>query len=62
LNTGASINCGSALARNGAVTLQGNTITSCGSKSTAVPEPGTMSFMGMGLLVLVAGARRRLGI
>ena len=62
LNTGATINCGSALARNGAVALQGNTITNCGSKTTAVPEPGTMSFMGMGLLVLVAGVRRRLGI
>jgi uncharacterized protein YhjY with autotransporter beta-barrel domain len=33
LNTGASITCGRALARNGAVTLDSNTITLCGSSA-----------------------------
>jgi hypothetical protein len=37
LNTGAAITCGRALARNGAVTLDNNTITLC----TAAGGPGT---------------------
>lgn len=40
LNTGATILNGSALARNGAVTLDNNRITSC-VVPTAVPEPST---------------------
>jgi hypothetical protein len=62
LTTGASITCGSALARNGAVTLDTNTISSCGSATTAVPEPGTISLMGSGLIILAGIARRKLRI
>jgi len=58
LNTGASITCGSALARNGAVTLDNNVISGCGSKAT-VPEPGTMGLMGSGLVLLAGAAVRR---
>lgn len=48
MNTGASILDGSALARNGAVTLDDNTITNC------VPEPSTiaLALMGGALLAL----------
>ncbi len=60
LNTGASITCGSALARNGAVTLQGNTITSCGGGKTTVPEPGTMGLLGSGLIIIAGVIRRRM--
>jgi hypothetical protein len=45
LNNGATIKDGSALARNGAVTLDTNTITNCSS-----PEPATMT------LALIGGA------
>ena|ERR1700688_1886378 len=60
LNTSASITCGSALAINGAVTLQGNTITNCGGGTTTVPEPGTMSLMGSGLAILASAAFRKI--
>jgi hypothetical protein len=60
LNTGASITCGSALAQNGAVTLQGNSISGCGGGTTPVPEPGTMGFMGTGLIILGGAVRRKL--
>jgi Ice-binding-like/PEP-CTERM motif len=60
LNTGASIGCGSALALNGAVTLQSNVIGGgCGGVST-VPEPGTMSLMGSGLALLAGAAFRKI--
>ena len=62
LNTGANITCGSALARNGAVTLDTNVITkNCGG-GTTVPEPGTISLMGSGLVILAGVARRRMRI
>jgi Ice-binding-like/PEP-CTERM motif len=59
LNTGASITCGSALAQNGAVTLQGNTISNCMGGVTTVPEPGTMGLLGAGLVLLIGAGRRR---
>jgi Ice-binding-like/PEP-CTERM motif len=61
LNTGATITCGSALARNGAVTLQGNTIISCSSGVVStVPEAGTMGLLGTGLIILAVATRRTL--
>ncbi len=50
MNTDATILDGSALARNGAVTLQSNTITNCVSGGTAAPEPATS------MIALVGGA------
>jgi type VI secretion system secreted protein VgrG len=61
LTTGATILDGSALARNGAVTLDSNGITNCIS-STSVPEPSTMTLglIGGALLGLpVLGKRLR---
>ncbi len=62
LNTGATIQCGSALAINGAVTLDSNVINknSCAAV-TATPEPGSMSLFAAGLLGLggAMGAVRR---
>ena len=65
LDTSASITCGSALAQNGAVTLQGNTITNCGSSSggtgiSTVPEPGTVGMLGTGLILLAGPAFRKM--
>ncbi|MGD0790949.1 MAG: ice-binding family protein [Terriglobales bacterium] len=62
LNTGASITCGSALARNGAVTLDTNVITTNCRAVGTVPEPGTLSLMGSGLAILAGLARRRMRI
>ena len=57
LNTGATILDGSALARNGAVTLDTNGITNCVS---SVPEPGTttLALTGGSLLGLLAFGKR----
>src|ERR1019366_7470589 len=60
LNTGASITCGSALARNAEVSMATNAITKCGG--TTVPEPGTISLMGTGLVILAGVVRRRMRI
>jgi len=60
LNTSASITCGSALAINGAVTLQGNTITNCGGGTTTIPEPGAMGLMGSGLALLAGATFRKI--
>src|ERR1019366_4851912 len=50
LNTGASIGCGSALAGIGAVTLDDNAVSiSC--ESASIPEPGTATLLGTGLLL-----------
>jgi Ice-binding-like len=46
LNTGATINCGSALALHGAVTMDDNTINNCGG--TVTPEPGTIGLLATG--------------
>ena len=61
MNTRASIVNGSALARNGAVTLQSNTITACGTGTppSAIPEPSSILLLGTGLAALTAHRRRR---
>jgi hypothetical protein len=65
LNTGATIGCGRALARNGAVTMDTNDISidTAGCETTTlgspVPEPGTVPLMSMGLLLGVEVYRRR---
>jgi type VI secretion system secreted protein VgrG len=63
LDTGATIGCGSALARNGAVTLDSNVIGGgCSGIKSTVPEPGTLGLLGMGLAILAGTARRRVRI
>jgi hypothetical protein len=64
LNTGASIGCGRALARNGTVTLGTNVISinsGCESGSTtSTPEPGTLSLFALGSsLIALWRAKRR---
>jgi Ice-binding-like len=63
MNTGASILEGSALARNGAVTLDSNTITACTTLPALLPEPGTLPLFALGLLIhrswVVRRRRRR---
>jgi len=58
LNTGASIGCGSALARTGAVTLDTNVISACDAP-TGVPEPATAALAAVTLPGLLWLARRR---
>ncbi|MGC8553064.1 MAG: ice-binding family protein [Phycisphaerae bacterium] len=57
MNTGATILDGSALARNGAVTLDANHITNCAASS--VPEPTTLSLLLLSGLVLTPRIFRR---
>jgi Ice-binding-like len=75
LTTNASIGCGRALARNGAVTMDTNNVSidTAGCETTtaggggggggggAVPEPGTATLLGMGLLLslIVYGRQSR---
>jgi Ice-binding-like len=63
MNTGANILGGSALARNGAVTLDGNNITNCQGTGVAVPLPaaayGGLSLIGAILAVHVGRRIRR---
>ncbi len=56
LNTGATIDCGRAIALNAAVTMDTNTVDTgnCASSTTPTPEPATLSLVGTG--ALAAGA------
>ena len=61
MNTGSQILDGSALARNGAITLDSNTITTCITPATSVPEPGSLVFYSVaGLFTFAFTSRRRL--
>jgi hypothetical protein len=63
MNTGATILDGSALAENGAVTLQDNTITNCVSSetvATAVPLPNTL-LSGLVMFGMLAIGYRKFG-
>ncbi|MBA3725358.1 MAG: DUF3494 domain-containing protein [Armatimonadetes bacterium] len=55
METGSTILEGSALARNGAVTLDDNTIAACG----VVPEPASIVALGAGLAVIAVRRRRK---
>lgn len=59
-NTGATINDGSLLARNGAVTLTSNTVTTCITSTTStVPEPSSVILFGAAGVAGLAALRRR---
>ncbi len=63
LNTGATIGCGSALAINGAVTLDSNVIGGgCNGSKSVVPESGTLGLLGTGLVLLAGIGRWRLRV
>ncbi len=74
LNTGATIACGSALALNGAVTLDTNTVTNCSTTGSdiggadaittppappAVPEPASLTLLATGMITAGGAFRRR---
>ena len=48
LTTGATIDCGRALALNGAVTMDTNTINNCAGVGGTTPEPGTIALVATG--------------
>ena len=69
LGTGATINCGSAIALTGAVTLDTNVISTCtagavngtgGGVVNTTPEPGTLGLLATGILGVAGSIRRRL--
>jgi hypothetical protein len=55
LTTGANIQCGSALAINGAVTMDTNDVSTCDSGTTSAPEPGSAALLSLGLFLAFAG-------
>ena len=59
LDAGADISCGRALALNGAVTMDTNDVSisgpGCSAGAASAPEPGTATFLGIGLLLGLAG-------
>jgi type VI secretion system secreted protein VgrG len=73
MNTGATIDCGRALAQNGAVTMDTNTISNGCSDPLAgtgglddpsgdgspTPEPGSLALLGSGLIALAGFVRHR---
>jgi type VI secretion system secreted protein VgrG len=67
LDTGATITCGDAMALNGGVTMEGNTISTCsGGTGTGgavtnypTPEPGTFWLLVTGILGAAGAIRRR---
>ncbi len=64
LDAGADISCGRALALNGAVTMDTNDVSinapGCGAGIATAPEPGTATFLSIGLLLGLTGYTRRL--
>jgi Ice-binding-like len=65
MNTSATIGCGRALARNGAVTMDTNTVSidtnGCEAGGAAIPEPGTSTLLGITVFLspLLLGWRSR---
>jgi hypothetical protein len=60
MQTGASISCGGALALNGAVSLQDNSVSLCAPGETTVPEPGSIGVFLAGLAGCASMNRKRL--
>jgi type VI secretion system secreted protein VgrG len=60
LNTGATIACGNALALNGAVTMDTNTVSvgACAVPDTDTPEPSTVLLVAAGLIAGAAWFKR----
>jgi hypothetical protein len=65
LVTDTTIDCGRAIALNGAVTMDTNTVSvadtgGCLATAAGVPEPGTATMLGIGLLSILLSSRLRL--